>query len=397
VARVFISYSMKDHAFVKQEIVDFLESQGIDTWFDKDEIQGAQRWEQSIRRGLEACDWFLVVLSPRSAESNWVKAEVNWAIDKREGRLIPVLMQECERLDFHLQMPMLQHIDFRRELPEARRQLLVALGVSTPAATHRRKDVAERATAAERLPTFETICPNARCGQKVSLPLGFANSRVKCPYCYQMFSVSGDPGKTESAPRIVRRETREGKGTHPEACPAAGTAPAPPHPSSGSPDPKREASNPIPETVSALRRSDRKPQSTDASGQKKSFRHSGRWVAVIGAGILLVALALGLKSLLGKDPRADGHDAVPAAAEAVADKESAAIAAADASFLKGESHFQKKEWDRAIAEYTETIKRNRKHAEAYYKRSLAYDQLGDRLHAEDDYQTAVTLKPSLKR
>src|SRR5207302_3802478 len=93
-AKVFISHSVEDHAFVKQEIVKFLESQGIDTWFAENEIQAADRWEQSIRHGLESCDWFLVVMSPRSAQSKWVKAEVSWAIDKREGRLIPVLIHD---------------------------------------------------------------------------------------------------------------------------------------------------------------------------------------------------------------------------------------------------------------------------------------------------------------
>jgi hypothetical protein len=130
VPKVFVSHSVIDHEFVQKEIVSFLQSQGVDTWFAEDEIQAAERWEHSIRRGLEACDWFVVVMSPRSAKSKWVKAEVSWAIDKREGRIIPILMQDCDNLDFHLHMPLLQHIDFRANLNEARRKLLVALRVA---------------------------------------------------------------------------------------------------------------------------------------------------------------------------------------------------------------------------------------------------------------------------
>src|SRR5260370_23803170 len=86
-ARVFISHSAKDHEFVAKEIDSFLTNHGVETWFAEDEIRTADRWERAILQGLKACDWFLVVMSPRSAESDWVRNEVTWAFKNRLGKI----------------------------------------------------------------------------------------------------------------------------------------------------------------------------------------------------------------------------------------------------------------------------------------------------------------------
>jgi len=122
--RVFVSHSTSDREFVEREVISHLERHGIRTWYSKVAIQTAAEWETSIRRGLESCDWFLIVLSPRSASSEWVKDELHWAIDKRPNRIIPVLIEDCEPRDFHIRMARIQHVDFRRPSPETREQLM---------------------------------------------------------------------------------------------------------------------------------------------------------------------------------------------------------------------------------------------------------------------------------
>jgi serine/threonine protein kinase len=122
--RVFVSHSTRDREFVEREVIGHLERHGIRTWYSKVAIQTAAEWETSIRRGLESCDWFLVVLSPRSATSEWVKDELHWAIDKRPNRIIPVLIEDCEPRDFHIRMARIQYVDFRRPSPETREQLM---------------------------------------------------------------------------------------------------------------------------------------------------------------------------------------------------------------------------------------------------------------------------------
>lgn len=127
--RVFISHSSLDRGFVETTIVQPLKSHGISAWYSQQDIRSGAEWERSIRNGLESCDWFLVVLSPRSVNSVWVTDEVHWAMDERANRIIPVLMEECDWKNIHLRMRRIQLIDFRHARREAQRRLLQTWGV----------------------------------------------------------------------------------------------------------------------------------------------------------------------------------------------------------------------------------------------------------------------------
>lgn len=122
--RVFISHSSLDRDFVERQIIAPLRSHGIETWYSKDSIETAAEWEKKIREGLRSCDWFLVVMTPRSVASKWVQREVFWAMERREGRIIPVLLETCDPEDLHLGLLPIQYIDFRQEVEAARRKLL---------------------------------------------------------------------------------------------------------------------------------------------------------------------------------------------------------------------------------------------------------------------------------
>jgi hypothetical protein len=62
----------------------------------KANIRGAQQWHDEIGTALKRCDWFLLVLSPQSVRSMWVKHELVYALQasRYRGRIIPVL---CKR------------------------------------------------------------------------------------------------------------------------------------------------------------------------------------------------------------------------------------------------------------------------------------------------------------
>jgi TIR domain len=127
--RVFISHSTKDREFVERDLLPFLREHGIDAWYAPDDIQTAAHWERTILTGLQGCDWFLLLMSPRSAESEWVRDEVNWAISHREGRIVPVMVEACDPYAFHIRMSRIQHIDFRSDSETARRKLLKVWGI----------------------------------------------------------------------------------------------------------------------------------------------------------------------------------------------------------------------------------------------------------------------------
>jgi hypothetical protein len=66
----------------------------------------------------------ILVISPESAASEWVKAETAWALANLPGKLIPILLRETPSTDMHVRLPLLQHIDFRGRSTKAREDLI---------------------------------------------------------------------------------------------------------------------------------------------------------------------------------------------------------------------------------------------------------------------------------
>jgi TIR domain len=124
VPKVFISHSTYDREFVESELIPALASHGVDSWYSKQDIQGASEWAQRIVTGLQECDWFLVVMSRRSSESQWVRDEVHWAMDHRWERIVPVLLDDCDPMQLHLRLRRVQYIDFRRDRKRAKEELV---------------------------------------------------------------------------------------------------------------------------------------------------------------------------------------------------------------------------------------------------------------------------------
>lgn len=124
IVRVFVSHSSLDRTFVEREIISPLREHGIETWYSEENIETAAEWERCITDGLKKCDWFLVVMTPRSVASKWVRREVFWAMEKREGRIIPIVMETCEPEDLHIGLLPLQYIDFRENIKRSQGKLL---------------------------------------------------------------------------------------------------------------------------------------------------------------------------------------------------------------------------------------------------------------------------------
>jgi hypothetical protein len=121
--KVFVSHSSEDRELVEVVVVPSLHDVGLDTWYSKANIRASEQWERSIVRGLESCQWFVVAMTPSASLSPWVRSEVHWAVEHRWGRIVPLLLKDCNPLDFHLRMPELQYIDFRGHDQVARQKL----------------------------------------------------------------------------------------------------------------------------------------------------------------------------------------------------------------------------------------------------------------------------------
>lgn len=87
--KIFISYSRKDIDFVRKLAGD-LETAGYDVWWDITDLRGGDEWVTRIASALEASDSVLVVLSPNSIQSEWVRKEYTQAIGLRK-RIIPIM------------------------------------------------------------------------------------------------------------------------------------------------------------------------------------------------------------------------------------------------------------------------------------------------------------------
>ena len=97
-ADIFVSYSRQDRERVAP-LVAALEANGWSVWWDPD-ISPGEEFDSLISRELESAKTLIVVWTPQSVESRWVRGEARDAADR--GVLVPV------RFD-HAKLP----IDFR--------------------------------------------------------------------------------------------------------------------------------------------------------------------------------------------------------------------------------------------------------------------------------------------
>jgi membrane protein YdbS with pleckstrin-like domain len=128
--KVFVSHSSKDRALVEREIIQLLERHGIDTWYARHDIAGAEQWHDKIAGALKDCRSFIVVLTPNSVDSTWVKTETRWAMNRPEIRVVPVVTEDCDSDAIHIGLGQIQWIDFRAPREEFQTRLLAVFGKS---------------------------------------------------------------------------------------------------------------------------------------------------------------------------------------------------------------------------------------------------------------------------
>jgi len=91
-ADVFVSYARSDKARVAP-LVAAIESQGWSVWWDP-EIAAGQEFDRQIAAELRSAAAVVVVWTPTSVESRWVRGEARDAADR--GLLVPVRFEGAE-------------------------------------------------------------------------------------------------------------------------------------------------------------------------------------------------------------------------------------------------------------------------------------------------------------
>jgi adenylate cyclase len=124
-ADVFVSYARTDKARVAP-LVAAIEAQGWSVWWDP-EIATGQEFDRQITAELKAAAAVLVVWTPTSVESRWVRGEARDAADR--GVLVPVRFEGAD-LPIDVRAIHTTDLDGWREDPDSRaiQELLRSLG-----------------------------------------------------------------------------------------------------------------------------------------------------------------------------------------------------------------------------------------------------------------------------
>lgn len=109
-------HSSRNAAFAKR-LVRLPDSRGIPAFYSPASIKGAQQWHDEIGAALGRCRWFLLVLSPESVASRWVKREFLFALDqgRYRNRIIPVVYRTCDQAKLSWTLANVESIDFRKD------------------------------------------------------------------------------------------------------------------------------------------------------------------------------------------------------------------------------------------------------------------------------------------
>jgi pSer/pThr/pTyr-binding forkhead associated (FHA) protein len=118
---VFISYSHKDMDFVKGLAKD-LRRDPLRVWFDE-RLRGGKEWVAQLQNAVNVFDVFVLVLSPDSVASPYVRDEIEWA--KANNKVIlPILYRECAVPD---DLKDIQYINFQENHREALSELTIEI------------------------------------------------------------------------------------------------------------------------------------------------------------------------------------------------------------------------------------------------------------------------------
>jgi hypothetical protein len=123
---IFISYSRRDSE-IMQRIVLYLRDQGFKVWVDNERlVPGTAIWEEEIEKAIKASSTVLIIMSPDSKNSEWVRREISLA-DQYRKHIMPVLVRGDEDASVTLRLATRQFVDLRHNEDKGLKSLYNAL------------------------------------------------------------------------------------------------------------------------------------------------------------------------------------------------------------------------------------------------------------------------------
>jgi pSer/pThr/pTyr-binding forkhead associated (FHA) protein len=90
---IFLSYARQDRTTART-VAESLVSEGFNVWWDAS-LHSGETFDEVIERNLRDAKAVVVLWSPRSVASRWVRAEATLA--DRRNKLVPAIIEACDR------------------------------------------------------------------------------------------------------------------------------------------------------------------------------------------------------------------------------------------------------------------------------------------------------------
>lgn len=129
--QAFLSYAHKDETLARTLATE-LRAAGLTVWIAADGIHPGEKWAEAIDRGLAESGIFIVLLTPNSAVSKWVKHEIYLAIQasmRDEMQVLPLKMTACDDRAFPTSLSAFQFVSFESDYAQGRQDLFKQLGL----------------------------------------------------------------------------------------------------------------------------------------------------------------------------------------------------------------------------------------------------------------------------
>lgn len=108
-----------------------LRRHNVQLWDSRSSILPGQDWYDEIGRALRRCDWFVILCSPNSINSAWVKRELVFALSQERfnNRIVPVVVHAFEDDERSWSLISHQLVDFTEDFEKGCRALLRIWGI----------------------------------------------------------------------------------------------------------------------------------------------------------------------------------------------------------------------------------------------------------------------------
>src|SRR5476649_2431869 len=84
---LFVSYAREDTASA-QRIAEALRSNGVEVWFDQNELRGGDAWDAKIRKQIDACALFIPIISRHTQERSKGYFRLEWKLAVEQTHLL---------------------------------------------------------------------------------------------------------------------------------------------------------------------------------------------------------------------------------------------------------------------------------------------------------------------